>query len=246
MNMTVALVTGGNRGLGFATVRALARTGSCVILTGRDGDRAKEAAAALRAEGLDVQGLELDVTDQASIGAAREQVERRQGRLDVLVNNAGILPEATDGAEHEFASPELFQATFATNVFGVVAVTEAFLPLLRRSATGRIVNVSTTMGSLSDQANPSSPYYQMVVPAYQSSKAALNSVTISMAKKLADRGIKVTSVCPGFVQTDLTPVNRDQAPLTAEQAASVVIAAATLAGDAPSGTFVDRNGPVAW
>ena len=245
--MTVALVTDGNRGLGFATVRALARTGSRVILTGRDGDRANEAAAALRAEGLDVEGLQLDVTDQGSIGAAREQVERRQGRLDVLVNNAGILPEATAGAGHEFASPELFQTTFATNVFGAVAVTEAFLPLLRRSGTtGRIVNVSTTMGSLSDQANPSSPYYQMVVPAYQSSKAALNSVTISLAKKLAGYGIKVTSVCPGFVQTDLTPVNRDQAPLTAEQAASVIIAAATLTSDAPSGTFIDQNGPVPW
>jgi len=124
--------------------------------------------------------------------------------------------------------------------------TEAFLPLLRRSAMGRIVNVSTTMGSLNDQADPDSPYYQMIVPAYQASKAALNSVTISLAKKLADTDIKVTSVCPGFVQTDLTPVNRAQAPLTADQAATIIATAATLPSDAPSGRFIDQNGAVAW
>ncbi len=244
--MTIALITGSNRGLGFATARALAQTGSCVVLTGRDRADAERAAADLRDEGHDVQALALDVTSQASIAAAVEQVRHHQGRLDILVNNAGVLPEATDGAEHEFADPELFQRTFATNVFGAVAVTEAFLPLLRRSPMGRIVNVSTTMGSLSDQADPDSPYYQMVVPAYQSSKAALNSVTISLAKKLGGTDIKVTSVCPGFVQTDLTPVNREQAPLTADQAARVVLTAATLPADAASGSFIDQNGPVAW
>ena len=111
---------------------------------------------------------------------------------------------------------------------------------------GRIVNVSTTMGSLNDQADPDSPYYQMIVPAYQASKAALNSVTISLAKKLADTDVKVTSVCPGFVQTDLTPVNREQAPLTADQAATIIATAATLPADAPTGRFIDQNGPVAW
>jgi len=244
--MSIALVTGGNRGLGFASARALAQTGSCVILTSRDQTQADEAASALRAEGLDVQALSLDVTSPTSIAAAVDHVQQHQGRLDVLVNNAGVLPEATDSTEHEFASPEMFQTTFATNVFGAVAVTEAFLPLLRRSPRGRIVNVSTTMGSLSDQADPNSPYHQMIVPAYQSSKAALNSVTISLAKRLADTDITVTSVCPGFVQTDLTPVNRVQAPLTADQAAGVVLTGATLPADAPSGTFIDQNGPVAW
>ncbi|MBA3338606.1 MAG: SDR family oxidoreductase [Geodermatophilaceae bacterium] len=244
--MSIALVTGGNRGLGFATARALAQTGICVILTSRDQTHADDAASALRKEGLDVQALSLDVTSATSITAAVDHVQRHQGRLDVLVNNAGVLPEARDGDKHEFASPDMFQTTFATNVFGAVAITEAFLPLLRLSPGGRIVNVSTTMGSLSDQSDPNSPYYQMIVPAYQSSKAALNSVTISLAKKLADTDIKVTSVCPGFVQTDLTPVNREQAPLTADQAAGVVITAATLPADAPSGTFIDQHGRVAW
>lgn len=244
--MSLALVTGANRGLGFATARALARTGSAVILAARDPNQAEEAAARLRDEGLDAHGLALDVTSPASIEAAVEAVQRGHGRLDVLVNNAGVLPEATDSSEHDFANPETFQATFATNVFGAVAVIEAFLPMLRQSPMARIVNVSTTMGSLSDQADPGSPYYRMIVPAYQSSKAALNSVTISLAKSLAGTGIKVTSVCPGFVQTDLTPVNREQAPLTADEAAGVVVTAATLDEDAESGTFIDANGPVAW
>ncbi|KAA0023041.1 SDR family NAD(P)-dependent oxidoreductase [Antrihabitans cavernicola] len=244
--MTVALVTGANRGLGFATSKALAQAGYCVVLTARRRDRAESAAAELRANGLDVQAAELDVTSARSIAAARDQIERTVGRLDVLVNNAGILPEATDATDHEFADLDTFRSTFETNVFGAVAVTEALLPLLRRSAMGRIVNVSSTMGSLGDQADPSSPYFQTIVPAYQSSKAALNSITISLSKRLADSGITVTSVCPGFVQTDLTPINREQAPLTASQAAAVVVAAATLPADARSGTFVDSNGPVAW
>jgi NAD(P)-dependent dehydrogenase (short-subunit alcohol dehydrogenase family) len=244
--MKVALVTGANRGLGFAAATALARLGLTVFLTGRDPFRTEKAAAALRDESLDVRGLAMDVTDKVSIGAARERVERETGVLDVLVNNAGVLPEALDAGVYEIANPDLFLVTFATNLFGVVAVTEAFLPLLRHSDGGRIVNVSTTMGSLNDQADPGSPYYQLVAPAYQSSKAALNSLTISLAKKLADSRVKVTSVCPGFVQTDLTPANRAQAPVTADEAVSVVVNAATLPDDAPSGTFVDRNGPVAW
>lgn len=244
--MSIALVTGGNRGLGYATVRALASTGSCVILAGRDQSQADEAAAVLRKEGLDVQALALDVTSPDSIKTAVETVQRDQGRLDVLVNNAGILPEATDGSEHDYTNPEMFQTTFATNVFGAVAVTEAFLPLLRKSPMARIVNVSTTMGSLTDQADPNSPWYQLAVPAYRSSKAALNSVTISLAKTLADTNIKVTSICPGSVQTDLAPGNREAAAVTADHAAGIVVTAATLPADAPSGTFIDERGSVAW
>lgn len=244
--MSIALVTGANRGLGFAAARALARGGACVLLAGRDQANAEQAAAALRDEGLYVEPIQLDVTSPDSIAAAAKQVAQNQGRIDVLVNNAGVLPEATDGSDREFANPDLFPATFDTNLFGAVAVTEAFLPLLRRSPMGRIVNVSTTMGSLNDQADQDSPYYQMIVPAYQASKAALNSITISLAKKLADTGIKVTSVCPGFVQTDLTPVNKDQAPLAPDEAARIVVTAATLPDDAESGTFIDQNGRVAW
>lgn len=156
-----------------------------------------------------------------------------------------MLPEATSQAA-EVVDLGLFQQTYATNVFGPVAVLEAFLPQLRRSPQGRIVNVSSTMGSLTDQTDPRSPYYDMIVPAYQSSKAALNSITIMLAKALADTSIKVSSVCPGFVQTDLTPINREQAPLTVTQAAKVVVSAATLPDDARSGTFIDSDGIVPW
>ena len=149
-----------------------------------------------------------------------------------------MLPEATSQAA-EVVDLGLFQQTYATNVFGPVAVLEAFLPQLRRSPQGRIVNVSSTMGSLTDQTDPRSPYYDMIVPAYQSSKAALNSITIMLAKALADTSIKVSSVCPGFVQTDLTPINREQAPLTVTQAAKVVVSAApcpTTHAQVPSST----------
>jgi NAD(P)-dependent dehydrogenase (short-subunit alcohol dehydrogenase family) len=156
------------------------------------------------------------------------------------------LPEATDPSEREFANVDVFRSTFETNVFGAVAVTEAFLPLLRNSVAGRIVNVSSTVGSLADQTNPDSPYYELVVPAYQSSKAALNSVTICLAKTLNGTGIKVTSVCPGFVKTDLTPASKDQAPLTPEHAAQIIVTAATLPDHAASGTFIDENGVVPW
>jgi len=140
----------------------------------------------------------------------------------------------------------MFRITYETNLIGTVAVLEAFMPLIRKSEAGRIVNVTTTMAPLADQANPDSPYYGMVVPAYQPSKAALNNVTIALTKALTDTPVKVTSVCPGFVQTDLTPINRDNAPTTADQAAEVVVRAATLPDDAPSGTFVDANGSVPW
>ena len=242
----IALITGANRGLGQAIARALAVTGVHVIMTGRDGSKVALAAAQLRSDGLSTEDLELDVTSQSSITAAAEQVADRHGRLDMLINNAGILPEATDSTDHEFGNPDMFRRTFATNVFGPVAVTEAFLPLLRKAERARIVNVSTTLGSITDQADPNSPFAQLAVPAYRSSKAALNSVTVSLARALADTAIKVTSVCPGWVQTDLAPGNREQAPTPADEAAAVVVAAATLPEDAPSGTFVDRLGTVAW
>jgi NAD(P)-dependent dehydrogenase (short-subunit alcohol dehydrogenase family) len=242
----ISIVTGGNRGLGFAVATALARAGDSVIVAGRGAVAAQAAADKLQAEGFVAESVVLDVDSPANVAAAADEVRQRHGRVDVVVNNAGILPEATDGDEHEFASVDLFAKTFQTNVFGPVAVIEAFLPLLRNASAGRIVNVSSTAGSLVDQADPHSPYYQLAVPAYQSSKAALNSVTIGLSKRLADTAIKVTSVCPGFVQTDLTPINREQAPLTAEQAAEIVVTAATLPADAPSGTFIDRDGVVPW
>lgn len=242
----ISLVTGATRGLGFATARALGQAGDHVIVAGRDAQAAHEVAEQLRAEGSEASCVTLDVDSPGNIKTAAETVRHRCGHVDVLVNNAGILPEATDNESHEFGGVGMFERTFRTNVFGVVAVLEEFLPLVRAAPAGRIVNVSTIMGSLADQSNPDSPFYGMIVPAYQSSKAALNSITVGLAKTLADTPIKVTSVCPGFVQTELTPINKQQAPLTPDEAVVAILTAASLAADAPSGTFIDREGTVAW
>jgi NAD(P)-dependent dehydrogenase (short-subunit alcohol dehydrogenase family) len=248
MAMTkVALITGANRGLGFETARALGQSGVTTIVGSRDAAKGKQATDELRGEGLEAGSVTLDVTSVSSVQAAAKRVERQYGRLDILVNNAAVLPEATAA---EIARPldlSMFRETFETNVFGAVTVTQAFLPLLRRAASGRIVNVSTTMGSLSDQSDPSSPYYEVVVPAYQASKAALNVITVALAKLLKDTPIKINSVCPGWVQTDLGgPENRAAAPLTAQEASRIVFKMASIPDDGPTGQFVDRDGSVAW
>lgn len=244
--MKVALVTGASRGIGEATARRLAQGGVHVILTARRPEDLQAHVDRLAAAGHSASALQLDVTDRDSVQRAADAVAAAHGHLDVLVNNAGVLPEVANAEPTEVVDLEMFRTTYETNVLGAVAVLEAFLPLLRKSEAARIVNVTSTMGSLTDQTDPESPYYGTVVPAYQSSKAALNSVTIALAKALADTAIKVTSICPGFVQTDLTPISRDNAPTTADQAAEVVHRAATLPDEAPSGTFFDANGPVPW
>jgi NAD(P)-dependent dehydrogenase (short-subunit alcohol dehydrogenase family) len=243
----IALITGANRGLGFEIARQLGQSGAKTLVAARDAEKGKQAAAELEAEGLDVDTVVLDIESASSVEAAAEQVTNDHGRLDILVNNAGILPEATAPDAAKPLDMSLFRRTFETNFFGAVAVTQSFLPLLRRSPAGRIVNVSSTMGSLADQSDPSSQYYDLVVPAYQTSKAALNGLTVALAKSLAGTPIKVNSVCPGWVQTDLGgPANRAAAPLVADEAARIAVTMATLPDEGPSGQFVDRNGTVPW
>lgn len=246
--MRIALITGANKGLGFATARELGRAGLKVLVGSRDAAAGERAVRHLRAEGLDAEPLTLDVTDPGSVQAAGAEVRQRHGRLDVLVNNAGVLPEVTKADRVEGPlDAAMFRETLETNLVGAVAVTQAVLPLLRASEAGRIVNVSSTMGSLNDQADPESPYYGMLLPAYQTSKAALNSVTIGLAKALAGTRVKVNSVCPGWVQTDLGgEANKAAAPLTPGQASKVVARAALLDDDGPSGAFIDAAGTVPW
>lgn len=243
---TIALVTGANRGLGLASATALARSGATVIVAGRDADSVQEAVDGLVREGLAAEALTLDVTSPIDVAAAVTAVIERHGRLDVLVNNAGVLPEASSTTDHDFIDIGALARTFETNVLGVAIVTESFLPLLHQSPAGRVVNISSTMGSLNDQSDPESPYYLSALPAYRASKAAVNSLTIGLSKRLVDTQIKVTSVCPGWVQTDLAPGNREQAPTSADEAAKIVVEAAALPSDARSGTFVSSGGPVAW
>jgi NAD(P)-dependent dehydrogenase (short-subunit alcohol dehydrogenase family) len=243
----IALITGANRGIGREVARQLGTSGRRVLIGARDPRRGKQVVADLTDQGIDAGLVVLDVDDPASVESAARQVEQEEARLDVLVNNAGILPEATASSADAPFDLALFRRTFETNLFGAVAVLQSFLPLLERSPAGRIVNVSTTMGSLTDQSDPSSPYFGLVLPAYQTSKAALNGVTVALAKTLRDTGVKVNSVCPGWVQTDLGgPDNRAAAPLTAAEAARPIVAMATLPADGPTGTFVDRDGTVPW
>jgi len=244
---TIALVTGANRGLGFATARLIAQNGATVLLGARNTAKAELAAAELRDEGLACWPITLDVESGSSIAEAAAQVEREHGRLDILVNNAGILPEATTPEADQPLDIGLFRRTFDTNVFGAAAVSQAFLPLLRAADAGRIVNVSSRMGSLTDQLDPTSPYAAMVLPAYQSSKAALNGLTVALAKSLSDTPVRVNSVCPGWVQTDLGgPDNRAAAPTPALEAARAVVQMAFVPADGPTGTFVDLDGPIPW
>jgi NAD(P)-dependent dehydrogenase (short-subunit alcohol dehydrogenase family) len=246
--MQNALITGADKGIGFAVAERLGRTGRKVLVASRDLGRGEEAVEALRGQGVDADLVELDVTRSEGIRTAAAAVRERHGRLDILVNNAGILPEATATERGEGPLDlALFRTTYDTNVFGAVAVVEEFLPLLREAPAGRIVNVSSTMGSLADQVDPESPYYGMVVPAYQSSKAALNAITIALSKALADTPIKVNSACPGWVRTDLAgPESKAAAPMSPEEGAAIVAELATIPADGPSGGFFDQNGPVRW
>lgn len=238
----IVLITGGSRGLGFETASALGILGATVIITGRSPDSVAEGAEGLAARGVTVEPEVLDVTSFASVQHLLGRVRRRHDRLDVLINNAGVAGEWASPTPNGYVHPRAAHTTLATNVLGVLHMVEAFLPLLRTSADGRIVNVSSFMGSLARQS--ASAPGDLIVPAYQASKAALNSITITLAKALARDGIRAVSVDPGFVQTDFSPINRDQAPLGAAQGAEPIVRAAT--GLFTSGTFVNRDGEVPW
>ncbi|MCX2923476.1 SDR family NAD(P)-dependent oxidoreductase [Streptomyces sp. NEAU-W12] len=234
---TVTVITGANKGLGFETARRLIEAGHTVYAGARDAHRGRQAAKALGARPLLV-----DVTDDASVAAAAAQVRAEAGRVDVLVNNAGIAGPAAPAGELTAAD---LQDVFATNVFGVVRTTRAFLPLLQAAARPAIVNVSSALGSLTINADP--PAHSDLLPAwapllaYNSSKAALNMLTAVYAQSLPQ--ISVVSVDPGFTATDL---NGHQGTQSVEEGAAVIVAAATAGTGTPSPAFVGATGPVPW
>jgi NAD(P)-dependent dehydrogenase (short-subunit alcohol dehydrogenase family) len=242
--MTIALITGANKGIGLETARQLATQGIHVLIGARDAANGEAAAQKLQAAGYKADFIALDVSNEASVKQAAQTVTDRYGKLDILVNNAGIHPEYPQGIfSFEQMSLDLMMQIYQTNVFGPFMMIQAFLPLLRQSSAGRIVNTSSSVGSLTEQSNPESPYYPVNTAGYNSSKTALNALTVQLAKQLTDTNIKVNSACPGWVQTDMGSA---AAPRTVEEGVRIIIKLATLPNDGPNGGFFDENGPIGW
>jgi NAD(P)-dependent dehydrogenase (short-subunit alcohol dehydrogenase family) len=235
---TIALITGANKGIGLAAARRLARSGWTVLIGSRDPERGASAAAALAEDGLAVEVVALDVTSDDSVAAAVKHVEQAHGRLDVLVNNAGIVGARVGPLET--GADELRQC-YETNVFGPVRVTRAFVPLLRRSANPRVVMVSSGMGSLAVTTDPDRLESTLVSLTYPSSKTALNMITSQYAKALPE--FRINAVDPGYTGTDL---NDHRGQQTVEEGSDAVVALAGIGPDGPTGGFFDRNGPVPW
>jgi NAD(P)-dependent dehydrogenase (short-subunit alcohol dehydrogenase family) len=229
----VALVTGANRGIGLEVGRQLALRGFTTILGARDERKGGEAARSLQQGGLKVIPVQLDVTEQQSIDAAKLMVEEQFGKLDVLVNNAAILYDEWQRAEN--ANLETVQEAFETNMLGAWRMCQAFIPLLRKSKHARIVNVSSESGSLTVMGGGT--------PAYGVSKVALNALTRMLADELRASRILVNSVCPGWVATEMGGPN---APRSVEEGAASVMWAATLSDDGPTGGFFRDGEPLPW
>lgn len=219
-----ALVTGGNKGIGFAVCKGLAAAGFEVILAARSLDKSKQAAEQLQSTGSQVRSLELDVTNDDSIHRAAEDLSGEISHLDVLVNNAGIYPD--EGVNILTVSRDLLNLAMNTNAFGPIQVTQAFLPLLEKAPAARIINVSSGYGELNGlSAN---------VPSYCLSKLTLNGATIMLAEALQPRGIAVYAMCPGWVRTDMGGASASRSP---EQGADTAIWLATVASPSQSGKF---------
>jgi len=236
----VALITGANKGIGLEIARQLAAAGATALIGARDPGRGERAATALAADHLDARFVRIDVTEQSTIDQGASRIEREFGRLDILVNNAGI---GIDNAPPSQLEMDVLRRTYETNFFGVFAVTRAMLPLLRKSDGARIVNISSGLGSLTQNSDPGYQYAGAKLLAYNSSKSALNALTIQFAHELRDTPIKVNSADPGFVATDL---NNHRGTRTVEQGARIAVKLATLPADGPTGGYFDEDGAVPW
>ncbi|GHH75921.1 short-chain dehydrogenase [Streptomyces sulfonofaciens] len=236
--MTVTLITGANKGLGYETVRRLIAAGHTVYLASRDAQRGRRAA-----ERLGAHPVRLDVTDDASVAAAVRTVEARGG-LDVLINNAGVQQEMSNGSVvvgAQEVTADVMRGTFETNVFGMVRVTHAFLPLLLRSAAPVVVNVSSGLASLTRVTTPGTPAYAYRGVAYPASKVAVNMLTVQYAKALP--GMRINAVEPGFTSTDL---NANTGTGTVEKGAGIIVRMAQLGPEGPTGGYFDAEGILPW
>jgi len=239
----IALITGANKGIGFETARQLAQAGDVhVLLASRDHAKGIDAALKLQSEGLDVSALALDVTDPASIAAAAKKIEAEYGHLDILINNAGINPHdgMTKVSEQRL---ETWRLVFETNLFALIAVTQAFLPLLKKAPAGRIVNLSSVLASMTLHSDPKSGIYDFKIPAYNVSKTAVNGWTVQLAYELRDTPIKVNAAHPGYVKTDM---GGPSAPMEIVDGAKTSVALALLDAAGPSGAFIHLGERLPW
>ncbi len=236
----IALVTGGNKGIGFEIAKGLAAKGVTVLIGARNVSAGEEAAKALRDTGAKADAVKIDLTDEEAISAAAAHIEKQFGKLDILVNNAGISIER--GKEPSESDVGLMRETYETNVFGTVAVTNAMVPLLRKSDAGRIVNVSSGLASFALRAGPQAPLSSMRSLAYNSSKTALNAATANYANEFEGSSLKINSANPGLCATDLTKGNGRPA----EEGAAIAVELALVGPDGPNGGFFDDKGPVPW
>jgi NAD(P)-dependent dehydrogenase (short-subunit alcohol dehydrogenase family) len=236
----IALISGANKGIGYEIARGLGAKKITVLVGARDEARGQAAADKLKAERADARFVKLDVTDHETIRRAAEWIGGQFGRLDILVNNAGIGEWGGKPSDVDLAK---VREIYETNLFGPIALTQAMLPLLRKSKHGRIVNVSSSLGSLTLATQPDSPMASFVVLGYNTSKTALNSMTVQFANELKDTPIKVNVICPGYCATDL---NGHSGPRTAAQGAVAAIEYATIGPDGPTGGYFNDEGRVPW
>jgi NAD(P)-dependent dehydrogenase (short-subunit alcohol dehydrogenase family) len=249
MSQKVAFVTGGNRGLGLETARQLAKLDVKVVIGSRDGAKGAAAAKALEDEGLSVDSIKFDVVDSKDAVAAYEYFNQHYGRLDILINNAGIgvADGFGDGEKSLHTAADVPQdalrRVFETNFFAVISLTHHLLPLLRKSDAGRIVNLSSILGSLTLQSDPKSPIYDFKSFAYDASKSALNAYTVHLAYELRGTNIKVNSAHPGWVKTDLGGAD---AMLEIPEGAKTAVDLALIGNDGPNGAFLHLGSPLPW
>ena len=236
----VALITGANKGIGFEVARQIAKAGWTVLAGARNEELGKQAAVKLQAEGLDVRFVPIDLDAHETAGTAAETIRNQFGKLDLLINNAGIVSSG-DGPPSK-VNLEAVEAVMHTNYVGTVAVTQAMLPLLQRAGKAQIINVSSELGCISQQTNPDWKYYPVKVLAYCASKAALNMFTVQLAYEFRDGSIAVNSINPGYTATDL---NGNSGPQTIEEGAAEIVRAALT--DSPvSGKFLETGGELPW
>jgi NAD(P)-dependent dehydrogenase (short-subunit alcohol dehydrogenase family) len=243
MSNKIALVTGANKGIGLETVRQLASQGFHVLLGARSADKGQAAIAALASEGITAEFLPIDVSSADSIAAAVKTVESKFGHLYVLINNAGVNFDPPETPIQETPA-QIYRDTFDTNFFGLIETTQAFLPLIKKSPAGRIVNVSSILGSLSFHATPGSPIYDFKgAPAYNVSKSAVNAYTLHLAYDLKDTPIKVNTIHPGWVKTEM---GGEEAPMEIVDGAKTSVLLATLPEDGATGTYTHLGESLPW